>query len=75
MTAPLPSQFDQIGFGVGAFIEVLKNVCEIAAITIGGIWTYFNFFKGRTYKPRLECEVDGSVETHCLDLLASDHQP
>jgi hypothetical protein len=61
---PQPSQFDQIGFGVSAFVELLKNVFEIAAIGAGGIWTYFNFFKGRTYKPRLECEVDGSVETH-----------
>ena len=47
MTAPSPSQFDQVGFGVSAFVEVLKNACEIAAIAAGGIWTYFNFFKGR----------------------------
>jgi len=59
-----PSQFDQVGFGVAAFVELLKNVVEIAAIGTGGFWTYFNFFKGRTYKPRLECRVDGSVETH-----------
>lgn len=62
MTAPAPSQFDQIGFGVSAFVEVLKNVCEIAAIAAGGFWTYFNFFKGRTYESRLECEVDGSID-------------
>jgi hypothetical protein len=62
--APQPSQFDQVGFGISAFIEVLKNAFEIAAISAGGIWTYFNFFKGRTYKPRLECEVGGSVEIH-----------
>ena len=64
LTAPSPSQFDQVGFGVSAFVEVLKNVCEIAAIAAGGIWTYFNFFKGRTYKSTLECEVDGLIETH-----------
>jgi len=59
-----PSQFDQIAFGVSAFVEVLKNVCEIIAIVAGAIWTYFNFFKGRTYRSRLECEVDGSIESH-----------
>ena len=59
-----PSQSDQVGFGIAAFIEVLKDVFEIAAIAMGGVWTYFNFFKGRTYKSRLECEVHGSVETH-----------
>jgi hypothetical protein len=58
------SQFDQIGFGISAFVEVLKNVFEIVAIATGAIWTYFNFFKGRTYRPRLECRVDGSIETH-----------
>jgi hypothetical protein len=59
-----PSQFDQIAFGTAAFVEVLKNVCEIAAIGTGAIWTYYNFFKGRTYKPRLECGVYGTVEAH-----------
>jgi hypothetical protein len=59
-----PSQFDQAAFGISAFVEVLKNVFEILAIATGAIWTYFNFFKGRTYRPRLECRADGSVETH-----------
>lgn len=63
MSGLSPSQFDQIAFGVSAFVETLKNVCEIAAIAVGASWTYFNFFKGRTYKPRLECEVDGVMET------------
>ncbi len=64
-----PSQFDQIGFGVSAFVETLKNAFEIAAIVVGALWTYFNFFKGRTYRSRLECEVDGTVETRAGRLL------
>jgi hypothetical protein len=64
MTTPSPSQFDQVAFGVSAFVELLKNICEIAAIVIGGIWTYLNYFRGRTYRSRLECEVDGSIEIH-----------
>ncbi|MGB9237044.1 MAG: hypothetical protein WCC04_21760 [Terriglobales bacterium] len=63
MTAPPASQFDQAAFGVAAFVELLKNGFEIAAIIVGGIWTYFNYFKGRTYRLRLECEVEGSIET------------
>jgi hypothetical protein len=62
MQVPPLSKFDEICFGVSAFVELVKNILEIIAIVAGGIWTYFNFFKGRTYRPRLECSVDGSVE-------------
>lgn len=64
MEVPPASEFDQIGFGISAFVELVKNIFEVVAIGAGGIWTYFNFFKGRTYRPRLECSVDGSVEEH-----------
>jgi len=46
------------------FVEILKNIFEIAAIIAGGVWTYFNYFKGRTYRSRLECNVEGSIITH-----------
>jgi hypothetical protein len=62
MTAP--PQVDQVGFGISAIVEVIRNGCEIGAIIIGGAWTYYKFFKGRTYKPRLQCEVHGSIEAH-----------
>ena len=45
MAAPSTSQFDQDGFGISAFVEVLKNVFEIAAIGSGAIWAYSNFFR------------------------------
>ncbi len=45
-------------------VETLKNICEILAILVGAAWTYLNYFRGRTYKPRLECSVDASVEKH-----------
>lgn len=61
MTPPSPSQFDQVAFGISAFVEVLKNAVETLAILVGGFWTYLNYFKGRTYRPRLECNVDGSI--------------
>ncbi len=49
---------------IAAGVETLKNICEILAILVGAAWTYLNYFRGRTYKPRLECSVDASVEKH-----------
>ena len=41
--------------------EILKNVATIIAIGAGAVWAYFNFFKGRTYRSRLEPKVSGKV--------------
>jgi hypothetical protein len=46
------------------WVETAKNVCEILAILGGAAWTYLNYFRGRIYKPRLECSVEASVEQH-----------
>jgi hypothetical protein len=43
-------------------VEMLKNVVEMGAVVFGGIWTYFNFFEGRTFKPRLDCAVKAVIE-------------
>jgi hypothetical protein len=43
--------------------DVLKNVGELFAITIGGCWAYFHFFKGRTYRARLEPKVSGRLKS------------
>src|ERR1039458_174158 len=69
MTVPTPSQFDQVGFGVSAFVDVLKNFFETVAIIIGGIWTYLNYFRGRTYRSRLECGIEPSIVTHAPQSL------
>lgn len=45
-------------------VEVAKNICEIVAILVGAFWTYLNYFRGRTYRPRLECAIDASVQEH-----------
>jgi len=47
---------------IGHWVEIVKNVFETLAILIGAAWTYFNFFRGRIYKHRLECSVDASIE-------------
>ena len=44
------------------WVETGKNLCEIVAIFGGAAWTYLNYFRGRVYKPRLECSVEASIE-------------
>jgi hypothetical protein len=41
--------------------DVVKNFATILGVIVGAIWAYFNFFKGRTYKPRLEPKVSGKI--------------
>jgi hypothetical protein len=50
------------------YSETISNVLgdaekafKIAAIVLAGIWTYLNFFRGRTYRPRLEPKISGST--------------
>jgi hypothetical protein len=51
-------------------LDNLEKLFTILAITAGGLWAYFNFFRGRTYRPRLEAEVGGQViegdSAYCL---------
>src|SRR5829696_2323075 len=48
---------------VQTIADILQNLFTTAAIIIGAIWTYFKFFKGRTYEMRLEPEVTGRIFT------------
>jgi hypothetical protein len=52
-----------LAVGTGeTFKNVAAGVSSIAtagAILVGGVWAYFNFAKGRTYKPRLSVEMMG----------------
>lgn len=44
--------------------EALSNsekVVRIAAIVIGGVWTYLKFIRGRIYRPRLKPSVSGRI--------------
>lgn len=42
-------------------LEVLQSGATILAIIAGGVWAYYNFFKGRIYKPRLEPKITGAL--------------
>ena len=39
----------------------LQNIATVAALIVGGVWTYFLFIKGRVFKSRLQLEVVGEI--------------
>ena len=39
--------------------EIAQRVAETLALLLGGFWTYWNYFKGRTFKPRASLGVKG----------------
>jgi hypothetical protein len=38
-------------------ISPIKDAIQAAALIVGAIWTYFKFFRGRTFTPRLELNL------------------
>jgi hypothetical protein len=42
-------------------LDVADKIIKFAAVLIGGIWTYWNYRKGRTYEQKLELEVVGTI--------------
>lgn len=43
---------------------IAQNIFTIIAIIAGGVWTYFHYFHGRTFRPRLETNVSGKILNH-----------
>lgn len=41
--------------------EIAEHVAELLALIAGGFWTYWNYFKGRTFKRRASLGVRGQV--------------
>src|SRR5215471_9788274 len=46
---------------ISKVLEDAERVFKIIAILIAGAWAYFNFFRGRTYRPRLEPSISGAL--------------
>jgi hypothetical protein len=42
-------------------LDVADKAIKLSAVAIGGLWTWWNFRKSRTYEQRLELEVIGAV--------------
>jgi hypothetical protein len=40
---------------------IAQKGLTIIGIIVGAIWAYFHYFRGRTYKPRLETSVSGKL--------------
>jgi hypothetical protein len=38
-----------------------QKIFTILGIAVGGVWVYFNFFKGRVYRVRIEPTISGEV--------------
>jgi hypothetical protein len=46
---------------LAAALSNIKTVIETIAVIVGGVWAYYKFFKGRTFRPRLELSVSARV--------------
>ncbi len=49
------------GMDMENILDDLQKVFTILAIVIGGLWAYFNFFKSRVYRVRVEPMISGKV--------------
>jgi hypothetical protein len=43
----------------GQLVDVASKVLTSLAIILGGGWVLFNYFAGRTHRPRLQLRVSG----------------
>ncbi len=44
-------------------LDFADKLIKLAAVLLGGLWTYWNYRKSRTYEQKLELEVVGTVFT------------
>lgn len=42
-------------------VSLIEKLFTILAIIIGALWTYYNFFRGRIYRSRLEPQIVGKL--------------
>ena len=43
------------------WLDVVDKAIKFAAVALGGIWTYWNYRKSRTYAQKLELQLTGAV--------------
>jgi hypothetical protein len=55
---------------IQSVVGIVGTVVTAVALTVGGLWAYFKFVKGRTYRPRLEVGMSGQWrQLEGVDLL------
>src|SRR3989442_15004843 len=42
-------------------IDNAQKIGNLIAVLVGGLWVYFNYFRGRTFYPRLQLELTGRI--------------
>jgi hypothetical protein len=42
-------------------LDAIDKIVKIVAVILGGIWTYLNYVRGRTFKRRLEPKISGKI--------------
>lgn len=47
-----------------SILDPIEKLFRIAAYIIGALWVYFNFWKGRTYRPRIDPMLAGQILNH-----------
>lgn len=48
--------------------DIASNAATVVALALGGVWTFYHFFKGRVFKPRLTLKGTAhAVRTHAGD--------
>ena len=53
-----------LGGRVVTTLSLIETFLKILAIIFGAAWAYYHYFRGRTYRPRLELSVKGSLFSH-----------
>lgn len=51
---------DLLGIAWVSIIDNGEKLVKIAAIVVGGLWAYYRFFRGRTFRPRIEMSLTGT---------------
>src|SRR5262245_7455367 len=46
---------------ISVVLEDAERAFTILGIVVAGIWAYYNYFRGRTYRPRLEPEITATL--------------
>ena|ERR1039458_6177550 len=50
-----------MAFNVADFLTETEKITKILAIVLAGGWAYYHYFRGRTYRPRLEPSVSAQI--------------
>jgi hypothetical protein len=56
------------GSALSTFLTEAETALRIAGYIVAGSWAYFKFFKGRTFKPRLDIKVSARASRNPLEV-------